>query len=1710
MLIDGAGVAVAGKTVKGLYQTSGIAEAKLVADEKSFADSVDALMKNALPSGKPVKVMTTPLALKAAGAPLLPVEIEYSDLYKVVAGKHSNGMSASVLKQLPRALTDPLMIFKSYDGKNGERRIVVALDLKDAKGANIVVPFELKQNSKNNKYYLNLLKSAYGKTDNKTGKPSYEYFRKQIENGNILYANKKRITEWNRAVGLYLPMEETTSNSLTDIISEHNKNYKDESELERLKKEYPGYYQESGEKTKGTIEPQEDGRYVISLFKGADASTVIHETGHYFFDTFMKDSALPDADARMKRDRQRLLDYVGMTEEQWNAADLDGRRAAHERAAEAFETYIMEGKAPARNLRGVFNRFSKWLKAVYEKYVRSNNAVPLTPEVRDVFDHWLAADMDIQQAAKAEGMLGKLPNTITKNLSDTTKQWLADKIIAAKDEAVNKLSKEYMRNFSKERRKAIADFRAQITPDIEKQVAEIQVNQARDAVADMFSREHTKKFRFEAFDVLTVKQKMFLAANPNVIARKYKNALDPEYKSMKEYLAELNKEIDDRLNPIIEELKSGYGHGVEEYWTDLETGEEADVGGLKSEKSTGLQYRKERFSKNAPWYQKWYAENGHAPTKTELRKLAYDLYTGVDKYSFYGDINLFGSIQEANEFEAMAKELKAEIDELIADRDALANDPNYQKLKQRSKLSDEDVISFELIADEMGYDSGDAMATAILEEPSAKQMVRERVKQSINTAFPDVAKERELAEAATLEALYNDDSGVVIALEQQLIEDAANKALDKERSQQEREVLAKARKAAVEVEARKALLKMTMSDALKAGRFAMAERRAAANAQRALKKGDTEAAMEYKFQQAISHAMVRRSVKLKQEVEDNKKFVRKLRTMKKENFGTEQHLNQIGAFLARMGLKRRDYNPTNRTQTLQQYLEEMREKLGDMVVSGNDDWPSFILDDSYDLRNSNALSIEEYENVIDMLKQLYKISKQDTKVTREDKDTNWQADKAATLAALSKHKTVYEPAPGEPEKISRIKRLIWSRLNADSMFEKMDNWTQGYFSKAWYGMLKHCADKEALLVMDREERDTSAKKKWLQSLSEKGGLLGELQGRKAVGQKRYYEELGASCDKATLIQMACNLGNDSNAKRLCETTPLGFKNSSLWIKPNAQINADEAIKLTKQNLLDFLGKALTKADLEYAQAKIDNCDRFWRQLAEVNRKTKGFAPQKVEAVPVAITLANGEKVLLKGGYFPLVSDNRDKAQSSIADTDANPAGNISTMTTNSGSSKARTDAKYPVSLIPDAEMITMRNTIHDICYREAMIYFRKNINDPEIFSMLKSKMGVEGVRVLREMLEKCANPYSNTNMDFAEGMLADTANWIRKKTVNATIVLNFKIALQNIGNVFLYGNTVDGFTYADVISAIPDMFNPANYKNNRETVFAKSPFMRERAQLPDVTMRDIKNSLGLSFIEKKGMEWGAALLERTDNFTAIPVWMKAYNNKIAQGASEQAAVDFADTVIRRTLGSSRIQDVASMQRGGPLFKLFTSFQGFFNTQFNQWYREAHIDYNLASKGEWRKAAMRASTFFISKVLLSCLANVFLGGEGDPLEEDKKGWKKITKELMTYPITVVSGPGGQAASVLFQQMLGMENYGYRMSLVQNTVEKGIRFGYKSGKVISGDKEATELIEPAAELLAIAFNVPLQFIRTGGNIIDIMYNDMTFEMQDIIRRRPKSER
>lgn len=1479
-------------TPNGRYMQTKSANEKLLEDENNFSGIVDEYKAGTLNETKPYKVMTTPLAINLAGGKILPVTIDGGRINHIFE-KHFDGMTPDLLKQLPRAFADPIMVLDSYSGRK-----VVVLDLKDAQGSTIIVPLDL--DVSRDRYKVNAINSAYGKGG--ANGTNYNWFiEHNIKKGRVAYVNKEKTAKW---------LQSDSSDSAikgTDLDGFLNNSIPDENALRKRREEMQGYYQAEG-KTKGAITWDEEGKAIISLFEGADMSTVIHEAvGHYFIENLMREGALPNATEQMKKDRQTMLDYAGVTKD-WDSLSQEEKTVAHERWAEAAETYMLEGKAPSKELQPVFNRFKKWLLAVYNAVFsdkRSKNAVPINDEVRQVFDRMLASEEQISEMERIDGYFSALPDVVLDALSEPRKQMLRNFAAKAHDKAVQLLTKESLVNFNQERKDRIQKYREDVEPQVKEAIA---------------------------------KQPLYMAS--------------------------------EQILDIASDLKTAKG--------------------------------------------------------------------------------------VANRY------LEGNFDE--------------------SKMA-----TFDMIAEANGFTSGDELAKTIMSEPSFNGAVNRHIDEMVQDAFPDIYKERGLVEEAARDAMYNDESGLLINTEAQLIEDKAQGLLKGQRDAETLRKLAVARRQTAKIQAQMDLQnRVKLKEALNTQKYITAERNAAAKAAVALENDDYSAAVRYKNVQAFNHACVVESVRLRNQYAKWQNYFRKQAKAKRETWGNERNFIQAAAIMERFGYKRKDYSDFEKTETLSDYLNDMDDLYDNVAVA---DW---IMDEDVSITNPRErMTASQLEDVVNALKNIKAIAKQEMSINALQKGATYAEFKAEAQETLNKLKTIWKPQVGVAQQPTVMEKLKASLRSTDNLFEMMDDWQYGFFSKHFGAAIREAADNETRKILEYEEKTAQAYREWLPDKA----------AEKAADYQEKYDELGTSVDKHVLLKMLMNLGNESSARVLCSTRPVGFENSALWV--------DGDIVQTKINLIDFLGRNLTEADIKYAQAKIDIAEMYWSEMEALETRWTGFSPKKVEASPVELTLSDGKTVVMHGGYFPLMRDgdtgSKHAGQEVISDTDPRQGRNIRTMSTRRGHLKERVKAKYPVNLKRGAEFNVAMDAIHDLCFREVMGDFRKIMNDQEMYTLIKEKLGLADFSAFKEYLERAANPQGTNSGSVGESWMGSVANWLRARTVNAAIMLNLKTAVQNLGNPLLYGNAVDGFGYSDVVAAVSNysmnMQLAEGYKSAKEFVYSKSPWMKERSVLPDISLRDMKEMESLNPIENKAVEFGTRLLVATDNLSAIPVWMQAYGKKIRAGAGEAEAVDFANTVIRRTLGSSRVTEVAPLLRGGPMLKLFTTFQGFFNTQYNQWARE----YNIFLK---EKDIMRLTSFVGAKFVMFAFINLMLSAE-DPFEEDKDEYQKISKELLTYPMSL-AGPVGQVGNAIWSRALGMQTYGYRMTAVQGTIEQMERAAGKVQKVYQDKADYDELVEPTATFVGTALGVPAQLNKLFFNGYDILFNGMEPEVGDIFRRRPKKER
>lgn len=181
---------------------------------------------------------------------------------------------------------------------------------------------------------------------------------------------------------------------------------------------------------------------VISLFKGADLSSFLHETGHWFLESY---ADIAKAAPALQADMQILLNWMGVANlDTWQNMSLDEKRAHHEQFARGFEAYLYEGKAPSVQMQGLFQRFSAWLARVYQNIKGLN--VEINDEVRAVLDRMLATDQHIVEAERARSLVPMFTNA--EQAAEYGIDWREYNAIdqAASDEALAQLANRSQRD----------------------------------------------------------------------------------------------------------------------------------------------------------------------------------------------------------------------------------------------------------------------------------------------------------------------------------------------------------------------------------------------------------------------------------------------------------------------------------------------------------------------------------------------------------------------------------------------------------------------------------------------------------------------------------------------------------------------------------------------------------------------------------------------------------------------------------------------------------------------------------------------------------------------------------------------------------------------------------------------------------------------------------------------------------------------------------------------------------------------------------------------------------------------------------------------------------------------------------------------------------------------------------------------------------------
>ncbi|UVM84268.1 MAG: large polyvalent protein associated domain 23 protein [Bacteriophage sp.] len=174
---------------------------------------------------------------------------------------------------------------------------------------------------------------------------------------------------------------------------------------------------------KGDITLLSNGQRVINLYKSADESTFVHEMAHMFL---MDLDELAKIDELSKKELDIVNDWASWKNEKsideyknapWykefkarhesiinakNAGDVakvEELKEAwrQERFARAFELYLQKGTAPSKGLKDVFRKFKKFLRDIYIGFTSIGGVA--SPKVEAIMQRMVATEEEINQMA---------------------------------------------------------------------------------------------------------------------------------------------------------------------------------------------------------------------------------------------------------------------------------------------------------------------------------------------------------------------------------------------------------------------------------------------------------------------------------------------------------------------------------------------------------------------------------------------------------------------------------------------------------------------------------------------------------------------------------------------------------------------------------------------------------------------------------------------------------------------------------------------------------------------------------------------------------------------------------------------------------------------------------------------------------------------------------------------------------------------------------------------------------------------------------------------------------------------------------------------------------------------------------------------------------------------------------------------------------------
>lgn len=201
------------------------------------------------------RVMSMPLVYQMIGMESGEVFIENNILKKVFLDKHADKYDLDVLKQLPKALSEPIAVFKNYHSMTDSvipNSVVAIVELKSKNGklTNVPIGFNKKANGS---FIISIFL-----------RENEEWYKNQLKHNRLLYVDRTKKD--------VIPMGGQSGPYALEITSFINDSILNENDLRKLKEVNPEFYQTAFH----------GSPYLFDRFSISDDGVYAHGWGVYF------------------------------------------------------------------------------------------------------------------------------------------------------------------------------------------------------------------------------------------------------------------------------------------------------------------------------------------------------------------------------------------------------------------------------------------------------------------------------------------------------------------------------------------------------------------------------------------------------------------------------------------------------------------------------------------------------------------------------------------------------------------------------------------------------------------------------------------------------------------------------------------------------------------------------------------------------------------------------------------------------------------------------------------------------------------------------------------------------------------------------------------------------------------------------------------------------------------------------------------------------------------------------------------------------------------------------------------------------------------------------------------------------------------------------------------------------------------------------------